>query len=362
MWWLLALACTGGAEDTAAAPFHPPDQPGPYAVGVTEKHATVTGLAEPLPVLAWYPTEDADVAEAYAYGGLVPGGAVQDAPAACDEARPVVLFSHGNGGISFQSFFLTERLASHGFVVVAPDHLYNTWTDNDEDALGDLIFRRPLDLAAAWASLVNGWSAPGGPLDGCVNEAAGFFVAGHSFGGFTALVMGGAVLDLSASADWCAEHGGWLCDPLQEGAAATWPGVDAIDLGDPAVRGVVALAPAGYEALVGGLDQEVLPTLVMGGTADEQAPVDTQVQPIFDGLGSQDAALAVLDGADHFAFTNLCDLLPGDDACVDPGIPTEDAHALVDTVVTAWLDVQLGEERAADWLPPDDARVAWTAR
>ncbi|MBN1347492.1 MAG: dienelactone hydrolase family protein [Phycisphaerae bacterium] len=38
---------------------------------------------------------------------------------------PLILFSHGNGGIREQSLFLTEHLASHGYIVVACDHTGN---------------------------------------------------------------------------------------------------------------------------------------------------------------------------------------------------------------------------------------------
>ena len=42
-----------------------------------------------------------------------------------DGKFPVVIFSHGNGGVRFQSVYMTEFLASHGYVVVAPDHTGN---------------------------------------------------------------------------------------------------------------------------------------------------------------------------------------------------------------------------------------------
>jgi predicted dienelactone hydrolase len=35
---------------------------------------------------------------------------------------PLVLFSHGNAGIRFQSLFLAAHLASHGYIVASPDH------------------------------------------------------------------------------------------------------------------------------------------------------------------------------------------------------------------------------------------------
>ncbi len=54
-----------------------------------------------------------------------PTGSVRDAAIAEGGPFPVVVFSHGNGGVRFQSFFLTEYLASHGYIVVSPDHTGN---------------------------------------------------------------------------------------------------------------------------------------------------------------------------------------------------------------------------------------------
>ena len=36
------------------------------------------------------------------------------------------------------------------------------------------------------------------------------------------------------------------------------------------------------------------------------------------------------------------------------------AFGEIKTVVTAFLGATLGDERYADWLPPDDERVSWT--
>ena len=48
--------------------------------------------------------------------------ALEAATPACDAARSVIVFSHGYSGIRFQSVFFTEWMASHGYLVVAPDH------------------------------------------------------------------------------------------------------------------------------------------------------------------------------------------------------------------------------------------------
>jgi dienelactone hydrolase len=48
--------------------------------------------------------------------------AYQNVPVSAAGPFPVVLFSHGYGGYPEQSSFLTDHLATWGFVVVAPDH------------------------------------------------------------------------------------------------------------------------------------------------------------------------------------------------------------------------------------------------
>lgn len=94
----------------------------------------VTGArGRTLPTQVWYPVDTSVAATAesatYEFPGIeVPSGAVAGAPPA-DGEFPLVIYSHGNGGIRYVSSFLTERLASHGFVVMAPDHTGNTALD-----------------------------------------------------------------------------------------------------------------------------------------------------------------------------------------------------------------------------------------
>ncbi|HDH96462.1 MAG TPA: hypothetical protein ENF73_01890, partial [Proteobacteria bacterium] len=55
-----------------------------------------------------------------------PTGSHRDAPADYLHAPyPLLIFSHGFGGVRIQNFTMSEWLASWGFVVVAPDHTGN---------------------------------------------------------------------------------------------------------------------------------------------------------------------------------------------------------------------------------------------
>src|SRR5690606_6372290 len=112
---------------------------GPYPVGVTRVTFVDPVRDRPLRTEIWYPADesardlpaspitdfvDPSLAGLLA-GSTVPLTAVRDVPLSPDGPFPFVAFSHGNGGVRFQNTFQAERLASHGFVVVAPDHTGN---------------------------------------------------------------------------------------------------------------------------------------------------------------------------------------------------------------------------------------------
>lgn len=59
---------------------------------------------------------------------------------------PLVLLSHGFAGIRFQDFTLCEYLASHGYIVVAPDHTKNAFVAAFPE--GPVIFN---PLATPWS-------------------------------------------------------------------------------------------------------------------------------------------------------------------------------------------------------------------
>ncbi|MFF4378364.1 alpha/beta hydrolase family protein [Kitasatospora sp. NPDC001547] len=173
-WWVAlpgslvcaALTATGPAAAWAFPVPVLPEPTGRFAVGTrvvqwTDPERPETATPEPgdrrtVVVQLWYPAqrspagaqrarylgrteqEARTVAGALArYSGLpgflvdgVPrahGHAVVDAPVAGDGGRfPVVLFSPGLGGVRTQNTAWAEELASHGYVVAALDHPYDS--------------------------------------------------------------------------------------------------------------------------------------------------------------------------------------------------------------------------------------------
>src|SRR5262249_27360100 len=109
-----------------------------------------------LAVELWYPALPAQGAQREVYSAslpsesgasvnfTVPGVAVRDAPPA-GKAYPLVVISHGYSNTPAAMTWLSENLASKGYVVAAIRHEDPPITDRSKFA--QLLVRRPLDIA-----------------------------------------------------------------------------------------------------------------------------------------------------------------------------------------------------------------------
>lgn len=214
------------AQDAA-----PPDpqKPGPYPVGVTTmlfvdhtRTDAATNGPRSLMTEIWYPATDdtstlpknrfldffvknkvpefaillqlafgADVAQADA---RFQNMAVRDARVR-DGVFPLLLFSHGNGGLRMQGAFWCEHMASHGYIVMAPDHTGNcaltfidgkmiVFQDTDEGRKQSST-DRPKDISFLIDAMDRMNKGGDSRFLGRV-DLAHIGMAGHSFGGYTA--------------------------------------------------------------------------------------------------------------------------------------------------------------------------------
>ncbi len=362
---LVILGCapedksSDGAKDTSAIeePAGPPDALGPYGIGTAD--ITITGrTGVELVVQVWYPSWTTDK-RAYSYLGAY-SGLAQDRPGpACDRARPLMAFSHGNTGVRWQSTFMTEYLASHGFVVVAPDHTGNTTLDNDESRKPELIFRRPWDISDSVDFLFESADEVIDGLSGCIDPEAGFAVSGHSFGGYTTVAVAGASFDEAATVAHCETEGGWLCDHAI--SHITEHGDMERDGADERVWASIPMAPAGFEILIGGLEEITAPIMVLGGSRDEATTMEHQVGPIYAGLQGSPRFLGSLKDGGHFIFSNACELISTNEECSAPYLQADEGHPEIATLTTAFLRWVQGEEDMQDHLPPTASMWTWDA-
>lgn len=116
--------------------------------------------------------------------------------AAAKGAFPLLIVSHGYPGSRLQMSYLTENLASKGYVVVAIDHLESTRADRA--GFASTLLNRPLDDQFV-LDTVAGWSQAGSGhfLAGAV-DVGNTALLGYSMGGYGALVAAGAGVDLAA--------------------------------------------------------------------------------------------------------------------------------------------------------------------
>ena len=197
----LAAACDNGSEPEIDPRY---EAAGPHAVGNKTLSATDDARGRTLTVEVWYPLDGpssggesveqfvADEVERATYLQLL-----ADAPAGCPSTQtsssrdaapsgegpfPLLVFSHCHNCVRFSSFALAERLASHGFVVAAPDHADNTLFDQLAGT-GAELNAEFLQVRAADVSFVIDAMLAG---DGGIEvDPARIGVYGHSFGAVT---------------------------------------------------------------------------------------------------------------------------------------------------------------------------------
>jgi predicted dienelactone hydrolase len=277
---------------------------------------------------------------------------------AAPEKFPVIVFSPGLGGSRINYAYFTRHLASHGYIVIILSH-----PGSDTAAAlewfrthGEVGARqRPLNRlgsrAGGDATDPAGDDTPGGwlmtsindpnnlrerPRDisfvidriaghktlGPVADVERIGVAGHSFGAYTAMAIGGMTVDLPES------HGG---------ARRSFR--------DKRVKAVLPMSPEGAGAMgivAGAWDSFADPVLFLTGTRDygSGGRSATWRRQAFEAIGARggvDDYLFTLDGAGHMTFGR-----PGNNSL----------HSrLILSLGTAFMDAYVrGDAEAKHWL------------
>ncbi len=337
-----------------------------------------------LDVTLWYPAVNEDGIESiatYAYEtnpdmsmGMEPtvtGEAISNASYDYDNGPyPLVVLSHGFSLGRTGYAWLAEHLASHGFVVVAPQHY-----ELVDETLSDFwraAITRPQEIGAV-LNYVEAQSVADGAFAGLIDTELVAVIV-HSYGGYTSLAMAGARIDIDGMETLCesAEQSGdpnaWLCgmvipyvsdmaelagfDAVPEGLWTSW--------GDDRVDAVVSMAGDAYFFNEAGLAEITIPVMALGGTADTGTPFAWGTHPTYEYVSSQTKARVAFENAEHMIFGTTCEDLPwfteiGFEAyCSDPVWDMERAHELINHFVTAFLLTELNQDTdAAGMLAPD---------
>lgn len=356
---LLALLACGPAptppvdplpfEEASATAAPDPTKFGPYPVGVRTVvfedtgRRKADGTPRKLVTEIWYPAVQAtrgqptvsyDILQSFtaeqqaAIGvGTIPllqTAAVRDAePARAHGKFPLIIFSHGQAAIRWQSTYYTVLLASHGYVVASTDHEGGTLFDVVRGELQNVavgVETRPADVSYLLGRFERLKSDD--PLYGLLDfERIG--VTGHSFGALTSMRVAAM---------------------------------------DKRVKAIVPQAPVDANLAWLGLPQPVelgIPVHIQAAHDDKTLEWDTNIEPTLLVLQRPWWLLDIVHGG-HFTFSDLCafDLasivdrvqldIPGadvrkvlEDGCGPTSPPATIAQPLINHFAVAFFNAQL---------------------
>jgi predicted dienelactone hydrolase len=250
-----------------------------------------------LSVVLWYPALPAKRAIPETYTDTLvseppapparfkmPGLAVRNAPA--EPGRfPLVIVAHGYGNVPVAMSWLTENLASKGYVVAAIRH---------DDAylspagLPQSLVRRPLDIAFVARSLQDSLGKAGSI------DPTRTVLIGYSVGGYGVLTAGGGVLDPAGPMAGIVP-GGLLAAYAKGGASSE-------AMRAPNVRAIVAMAPAGGSLNAWGshgLENITAPMLLIAGDHDLTVDYASGARAFFDTATNSNRYLLTFRNGGH---------------------------------------------------------------
>ncbi len=344
---------------------------GPYAVGVRTLQLRQAAQADVLAfdpghgaaplrdrelgVDLWYPAKvqphDAPVVytaslpsepPAPAASFTIPGIAVRDA-APAGGGFPLVVVSHGYSNDPAAMTWLTENLASKGYVVAAIRHDDPPITDRTKFV--QPLLRRPLDIAFVALSLQGTLAAQR------LIDPQRTALIGYSMGGYGVLTAAGARLDLKGPPAQMIP-GGLLLPYLHGGALE-----DSVKV--KGLRAVVAISPAGGGPLAAwgteGLHSIDVPLLLIAGDRDHTVDYASGARAFFDQAVNAPRYLLTFKGAGHSiglspAPEAMRRRLWDEDWFEDPVWRAERINAINAHFITAFLD---------RYVKGDDPRAAY---
>jgi predicted dienelactone hydrolase len=301
---LLATGCPSEPDDRIDPLSWDIQEPGPYQTGYTTFDITYDpGGGEPertIPLRVWYPTEATEGPPAVYEIGEDPDSFFFAPPAdpVHEAGYPLHVFTHGHLGYAGSASYLPKRLASHGWVSVAPNHIGNTFATNINPRPMSTYLFRSLDVTQA----INAMEDLGAdePLAGQIDTSR-VFLSGHSFGTFTIFASSGGTFDMPLIEERCANNN----------IECTAAGIEAFraGLGDPRVVASYPMAGNPSSDWFGDRGHAAvdLPVFLITGTAD-----DVGAQGLFDRSEGMDLTWADVEGGCHQLFAaGSCDEVPG---------------------------------------------------
>lgn len=318
----------------------------------------------------WYPAAAAnndrtiDYSELMGTAGdslrpLVPfkfkGRAIRDAlPKSNMGSFPLVIVSHGYVGSRYLMTYLTENLASKGYIVVAIDHTDSTF--RDANAFQSTLLNRAKDVRFVLDKMAALGDPDGGDALAGIVDANNTGILGYSMGGYGVLNVAGAGYSDGLSGFFTGMTGG---STAITALAASNP--EYQEQKDSRIKAVVAFAPWGMARGVWdaeGLKGLKTPTFFVAGSQDDISGYENGIKAIYNGAINAQRYLLTYKNARHNVAPN-----PPPAESLAPGLNIDEYYRYADSTwdqrkinnvnqhfVTAFLGVHLKSEDHSKYL------------
>lgn len=300
----------------------------------------------------FYPSAEA---EGYTREGPYELRATEDAPPA-PGARPLVVISHGHGGSDLSHHELATYLAGHGFVVATLTHPRDNYRNSSGNGHADVEIGRPIQVSATITYVLHSprWKA--------LIDPHRIGVAGFSSGGYTALMLVGAVPRFARIIGYCRRHPGdrVVCgveERLQAEAARHGRSIEQAvsvlqrslhrwgNTDDPRVRAAFVMAPFSLVFDKAGLSPIDRPVFLYYAEDDRELRPRYNVLHIAPLIRTL-AGIRMIPGAGHYVFLSPCSPELAREApgiCSDrPGVDRVAVHREINATALAFFREALG--------------------
>lgn len=266
-------------------------------------------------------------------------------------AKALVIISHGHGGSDLGHHDLAVYLASHGFVAATLQHPKDNFIDDSGDGHPVVMIGRPIQVKSTISMLLNDarWKK--------LIDADRIGIAGFSNGGYTSLLLVGAVPQFTRFINYCKKNpsDANVCGHMKQATAALakrgttareyltamqgllhrWSSTD-----DPRIKAAFAMAPFSLVFDKAGLASVDRPVYLYYGQDDHVLFPKYNVLHIAPFIKTL-AGIKMIPMAGHYVFLSPCSpqlKKQAPDICTDPsGVNRVAVHRQIDADALAFF-------------------------